>query len=89
MTGMTPEELEAQVKGAATFCAEVLELAQRLDIAPQLMVGLFGRMTKHLIDHRVERFNEPKAEATVKTMNHFMRGLGFKSEPIPDEGELH
>jgi hypothetical protein len=86
---MTDNDIVERIDAAAAFNAGVLELARKHGIEPTMLVGLFGYMTKHLIDHHVEVMGQDQSEATAKMLKFFMRGLGFVHEALPDPKDTH
>jgi hypothetical protein len=78
----SPEKVEA----AKRFMAEVLEAAERGGIPPAVAVGLFGKITKSMIDLAAESGANHEVQM-VRFVSCFMSGVGMVCVPLVTESE--
>lgn len=84
----TPEEMADIAARSREFVDTIFATGDRLDLAPEVIMSLFGFLARQLAKAMVEEKGITRAEATHAVISCFMAGVGavtLKERDLPDE----
>jgi hypothetical protein len=77
---MSPAELERKKNTCADFMDEVIYLAKKRNISPDLTIRLFGMIGRYVADGRIAEGGDPDNEIDT-VLRLFTRGLTVQDDP--------
>lgn len=77
------DKVADELERSSQFIAGVSELAEKLEIPPEIMFSLYGLMAKAYSDD-LRREGMPEAQAMTTGLNWFLMGLGARRVSLGD-----